>query len=407
MRFLVFIFVANLTSHLCFAQIDVSSELLLAPSATDNSQSPGLESGRYKVKKVKNLPSKKAASAQATGPAESGKPVVLPAATTTTTTVTSTSTTVKAASTKETSSPVGQLLFSPQTQSQNQAQEAEKKTNAENQTQQEMAEPSVVDQVRDMMDGKGQTVVEAYKEQIHPDDIRLNFLEVDLLPGVVSNNSKSSYSYRNYNTFSPKMLLGAKLWLTPFLGVYGQYTTTMGGDVVEDPTTETRSTAQHEWTELGFNVRKFFGMSRKSNSLQFGIHLSEYKFKVPGDSQHRVQLRSSGVGLHLLTRIPVAPSYSWTFGGKVIPRIQHTELGTGIDLSSGSNGESSRIELMVGGEFKLSRENQILWDLTTSYEKNQFNGSANTLDPESGLMPRGVAVENTFLIFSLGYRWGQ
>ena len=65
--------------------------------------------------------------------------------------------------------------------------------------------------------------------------------------------------------------------------------------------------------------------------MQFGIHISEYKFNVPGDDLTRVNLRGNGVGLHAKARIPVAPSYAWTFGGKLIPRVQQSETATGID----------------------------------------------------------------------------
>lgn len=412
MRFLVIASAVLFSSQVLLGQVDVSSELLLRPSSADNYvQAPGLDSGRYKVtkpvkpasatetntaKKIKSLPGKKVSGSETTPQADASKSVVVPP-TTSTSTTTTTLKTVKSEQKK-----VEKLLFTDPEPIK--AEIPEPKAQVEEPV---FEEPTVSDQVRDIVFGNGPVGVEEYKEQIHHDDIRLNQIEVNILPGVVSTTSKSSYSYRNYSTFAPKVSLGANFWLTPFLGVYGDYTTTMGGDVIEDSSINSRTTAQQEWTEIGFDVRKFFGMSRKSNSLEFGLFLSEYKFKVRGDSSHRVQLRSSGVGAHLTTRIPVAPSYSWTFGGKLIPRLQHAEMETGINLSSGSGGESSRVDLMLGGEFKLARQNQIIWDITTSFEKNQFNGQANMVDPETGVAPRGVSVENTFVIFSLGYRWGQ
>lgn len=399
MRFSVFIAVTIFPFIASWGQVDISSELLLMPQQDSYPKAPGLESGRYKMKrptktepdsgnemtivlkKQKTLPKKKVPGAEVK---METVPLVAP---------------VKAS--KPEQKKVEELLFSePSPKPPGSEAPPENKEVV-------FEEPSVSEQVRDIVLGNNPEVVEAYKEQIHPDDIRLNRIEVDVLPGVVSTTSASSYSFRSYNTFSPKILLGANFWMTPFLGIYGSYTTTMGGDVVEDSSIKSRTTVQQEWTEIGLDVRKFFGMSRKSNSLEFGLHLSEYKFKVRGDSTHRAQLRSSGIGFHLMTRIPVAPSYSWIFGGKLVPRIQHAEMETGINLSSGSSGESSRVDLMLGGEFKLARQNQILWDITTSFEKNQFNGQANLVDPETGLAPQGVAVENTFVIFSLGYRWGQ
>ncbi len=435
------------------SQVDLSSELLLRPSPR-NPDEAGLESGRYKqksakgpasgdemtikLKKIKSLPGKKVSGSEVPLEKDLGATtsvVITPS--TTTTSVTST-TTKTAAPKKEKESEISKLLFSqPPTNDKPAAGKTATATGpqapaAPAPTQApaplaapapvvtpapvagatvpvnaESEEPSMTDQVRDMVMGTGSDSVEAYKEQIHPDDIRMNRIEVNVAPGVISNQSKSSYSFRNYSTFSPKVSLGANFWLTPFMGLYGDYTTSMGSDVASDSATGARVSAQHEWTELGFDVRKFFGMSRKSNSLQFGIHLSEYKFVIPGDDTHRVGLRSTGIGVHLMTRIPVAPSYAWVFGGKLIPRVQHTELGTGLDLSSGSGGESTRVDLTVGGEFKLARQNQIIWSITSSFEKNQFNGQANIVDPEKGSAPKGVSVENAFYLFSLGYRWGQ
>jgi hypothetical protein len=268
-------------------------------------------------------------------------------------------------------------------------------------------QPTVVEQVKDLVADKDQPLIEAYKEQIHPDDTRLNQIEIDILAGAMSNSSASNYSYRNYNTISPQMSIGARLWMTPFLGLHGQYLTSIGADVISDAATRSRTTVQHEKTEIGFDLRRFFGMSRKANSLQYGLLFSEYKLAVPGTETHRVSIRSSGLGINLSARIPVAPTYAWTFGGKLIPRVQHKEQATGIDLSSGGLGESSRFDLSIGGEFKMVRQSQIIWELSVSHEKNQFNGQANFADPETGQKPMGVSVSNTLTVFSLGYRWGQ
>jgi hypothetical protein len=418
-----------------FGQVDASSEILLGNVASAPGSS-GIESGRYKVKAPEKKPEKKPKSgalpAKKVGTNSNNSDEQLNQATsvvvTPTTTLDAKPSTV--AETSETKAPVNpeakpppatstkvdakkkptlspapsemeKILFSKS------ATEKPVEKTAETAPTPEIEEPTVTEQVKDLVLGNQQPAVEAYKEQIHPDDIRMNRIEINIKPGVLSNTSKSSYSYRDYSSFSPKILLGAQFWLTPFLGIYGDYTTTMGADVAGEGSTRSRIMAQDEWTELGLDVRKFFGMSRKSNSIQFGIHLSEYKFSVPGDEIYRLKLKSSGFGLHLLNRIPVAPSYSWIVGGKLMPRIQHAEIETGLTASSGSTGESSRIELMVGGEFKMSRQNQIVWDVTAAFEKNQFGGQASAIDPETGSKPKGVSVENTFILISFGYRWGQ
>lgn len=260
-----------------------------------------------------------------------------------------------------------------------------------------IAEPTVFDK----------PAVEAYKEQIHSDDIRMNQIEIDIMPGVVNNDSRADYSFRNYSTFSPAILFGAEFWMSPFLGVYGNYMTSLGADIVSNDGQNARVPAKHEWTELGVDIRKFFGMSRRANSIEFGINYSEYKFTLPGDEPNRVRLKTAGFAFHFSTRIPTAPTYAWNFGGTIAPRLAHSEVGTGIDLQSGSSPETSRVSFDIGGEFKMARQNQVIWKFNVGFEKNQYVGPANQVDPETGITPSGVSVRNTFTGFSLGYRWGQ
>jgi hypothetical protein len=267
--------------------------------------------------------------------------------------------------------------------------------------------PSMADQVKDLVLGKEQPTLEAYKEQIHPDDIRLNRLEINVSPGYIYHESKSTYSYRSYQLFSPYVALGAQIWLTPFIGIGGRHGTSLGADVSEAGIASTHIPVTYEDSEVSIDFRRFFGFSRRSNSLKFGIYFSEDKFLVPGDNMNRVSTRSSGLGLKFDSRFPIAPSYAWTFGGRVQPRISHAEMATGLSLQSGESPQASRVGLNCGGEFKLSRESQIIWNLSFSIEKDQFTGPATSVDPETSLTPSGVSVTQTQSLFTLGYRWGH
>lgn len=268
-------------------------------------------------------------------------------------------------------------------------------------------QPTVIEQVKEIISDGEQPLIQAYREQVHPDDVRLNRIEINIGGGVLANTAKSNYSFRNYSTFSPQLSVGAGVWMTPFLGLSGSYYTSVGADVLSDISTNSKSQVQHETTELSFNLRKFFGMSRRANSIEYGLFYTDYHFSVPSDDLHRISLKSSGVGIHLSTRIPVAPTYAWIFGGKIVPRMKHQEQTTGIDLSSGNNGESSRVDLFLGGEIKMNRKSQIIWNLSVIHEKNQFSGQANRVDPETGQRPNGVSVNNNMTLFNFGYRWGQ
>lgn len=267
--------------------------------------------------------------------------------------------------------------------------------------------PSVVDQVVDLVTGTDPQDVKAYIEQVHPDDLRMNKVELEVGSGVLTNHSDSNYSFRDYKSSSPNLYLGAQVWLTPFLGPYGQVSSSLGADVKGDASTNSRISVKHENTEVGIDLRSFFGISRKAPSVEYGIHFLDYKMAVPGDSTDRVKLHSSGIGFHLSARLPSTPHYSWIFGGKLVPRLNHSEKDTGISLRSGTGVESSRVEVNVGGEIKMSRKNQIIWGVSGAYEKQQFTGAASDADPATSQIPVGVSVNNSFILFSFGYRWGQ
>lgn len=392
----LFFLISLLTSLAVQAQVDPSSELLLS---SEKHKSDAIETGRYQIRapaqadtmkirlkkeKPGKLPGKKVKGRESMidSMIEQSTSVVYSPSPVTTSTVTTTTTMKSVTTTTSTTTTTTTLPLI-------------------------VEQPNLIEQVKSIVSDDEQPIIEAYKEQIHPDDVRLNQIEIAIKSGALSNTANSNYSFRNYSTFSPHMGIGGKLWLTPFLGLYGQYITSLGADISSDAGTGNHVSVQHEITEIGFDLRKFYGMSRKANSLQYGLFFSDYKMSVPGDDAHRVHLRSSGLGIKLSARVPVAPTYSWIFGGKLIPRVQHHERATGISLSSGSPGESTRVDLSLGGEFKMSRQSQIIWDLTISHEKNQFSGEASHTDPETGQKPKGVSVNNTLTIFSLGYRWGQ
>ncbi|GIL18787.1 MAG: hypothetical protein BroJett040_25380 [Oligoflexia bacterium] len=267
-------------------------------------------------------------------------------------------------------------------------------------------EASFSDQMKSLIDGD-RSQIEAYKEQVHSDDVRLNRVEIEVTPGVMYNASRASMSYRNYQQFAPTLGFGAELWLTPLFGIRGKVTNTMGSDVSSNASTTNRVPAKNEWSDLALDFRKYFGLSRKSNSLTFGLHYSNYQFLVPSDELTRIRTRSSGFGVHLVGRLPTAPSYTWVFGGFVQPRLTHVEASTGLNLQSGTGQESSKIGISLGGEFKMSRQHQIIWELGTQFERNQFNGSSNIVDTETGVVAQSVSVTNSWSFFSLGYRWGR
>lgn len=267
-------------------------------------------------------------------------------------------------------------------------------------------EPGIRTQAESLFNDGAQKVYEFYKEQIHEDDIRNNRLEIEVSPTAVYNDSSSNYSFREYQSFFNALKVRSNVWLTPLIGVSGQILFSFAADV-DSVIDQSRVSTKYEFMDVGLNFRKFFGMSRKSNSLEFSILFNENKTSPTSDNLSRPKLSSSGFGVGLKARLPTSFSYAWVIGGSFFPRLQHDESETGIDVNSGSMEESARIGLDLGGEWKFDRESQVIWNLGLSSERNVFDGTANLPDPSTGATPSNVSVTNTLYMFSLGYRWGH
>ncbi|AHZ85755.1 hypothetical protein Bb109J_c0094 [Bdellovibrio bacteriovorus] len=271
----------------------------------------------------------------------------------------------------------------------------------------EVEEPTIGEQAESLFSDKASKIFEFYREQIHEDDIRNNRLELDVMPVVAYNDSQSNYTFRDYQSFFNALKIRSNVWFTPLIGVSGQILFSFAADVDSVQADQSRVSAKYEFVDLGLNFRKFFGVSRKSNSLEFSLLLSDNKMTVPSDNTSRVRIKTQGLGVGLKARIPTSANYAWTLGGSFFPRLQHSESATGVNIQSGASEESVRIGLDVGGEWKFTRESQMIWSLGASAERNVFDGAAGLPDPGTGLTPNNVSVTNSLYMFSLGYRWGH
>lgn len=273
--------------------------------------------------------------------------------------------------------------------------------------QKEFQEPTIGEQAESLFSRKTDKIYDFYREQINEDDIRHNRAELDILPIVAYNDSQSNYSFRDYQSYFNGLQFKANVWFTPLIGVTGKIMFSLAADVDSMAADKSRIPAKYEMVDLGINFRRFFGVTPKSNSLEFSLIFSENKMITPSNNVDRVRLKSQGFGVGLKTRMPSSSNYAWVFGGSFFPRLQHTESETGINLESGASGENIRIGLDLGGEWKFTRESQMVWNLGMSAERNIFTGVSNIPDPSTGLTPSNVGVTNSMYIFSLGYRWGH
>jgi len=271
----------------------------------------------------------------------------------------------------------------------------------------EMEEPTISEQAQSILSSEPEKILDFYQAQLEEDDSRRNKVEIGFAPSFATIESSSNYSFRNYRSVFTGMNLGANVWLTPAVGVGGNFMFSLGADTSGDALTGTRSPARFEYLDAGLKFRQFFGFSQMSKSVQFDILYSDYKLNVNADDLYRAKLKTAGLGLKMTLRLPTSKDVAWLIGGSFYPRLQHTESKSGIDISSGNNTENVRMGLQLGSEIKLSRESLIFYEASMSSEKNMFEGAAKSADPATGVIPKNVSVTNALYLFSLGYRWGN
>ncbi|MBC7370766.1 MAG: hypothetical protein H7326_04325 [Bdellovibrionaceae bacterium] len=274
-------------------------------------------------------------------------------------------------------------------------------------TEKPLEEPTLTQQAQSLFASESGKVNNFYETKFEENDYRQNKVEISFAPGFATTESSSNFSYRNYRSVFSGMNLGANVWLTPAMGLGGNFMFSLGADTSADAVTGTRTPARFEMLDVGLKFRKFFGFSSTSKSLETNLMYTDSQMTVPSDDVNRARLKTSGVGIKMILRVPTSSEFSWMFGGSFYPRLQHSEEKTGVSVNSGSNVENTRIGLQFGSEINLSQQSQIFYELSGSSERNLFEGTAGITDPATGTKPKNVSVTNSLYMFSLGYRWGN
>lgn len=270
----------------------------------------------------------------------------------------------------------------------------------------EIEEPQVVEQVKTLF-GSDDSAIRLYEEKVHPDDPRLNRLEIEGRAGFTSVKSSSNYSFRDYQSSFATMDLKSNVWMVPGFGLTGSIRFSMGGSVRGDDATQSMDRVRDEEMMVGFLFRRHFGLSRLSPSLEFSVLYLDHSFNVSTDSTTRPRWNSNGLGLGLESRLPTSAEHAWILGGRFFPRLKHSESKTSISVESGEPGENIRLDLFAGGELSFGKGHSFIYGLEVGAERDQFDGPASVPDPKSGVTPSNVTVTNALLNFSFGYRWGR
>jgi hypothetical protein len=241
----------------------------------------------------------------------------------------------------------------------------------------------------------------------HLEGRRLNILELDIAPMFLYNDARSEYWFRDYQTVGPGFSAEARVWLNPSFGLQTSYASTLSGHISDSHTGARNVAATHQWLSAGIRSRRFLTAARQSPVLTFGLDFQEYQFRVPSDAQLHGRLRTMGAKLVLESEWPTSDTYSWLVGFSILPKAQHKEVATDLDLRSGANVETNSIGLSLGGRVTFNRSNAVFFKISQNVEKNIFTGAAGTADPRTGVAPTGVAVLNSFTMLQLGYSWGK
>jgi len=261
-------------------------------------------------------------------------------------------------------------------------------------------------QARDAVVGGSPEALEEYRSFLPPDDPRRNMIELKVAPILLYNDSNSSYWYRSYQMFAPGYFFGSDIWVTPLFGLNASYTKTVTGSINDSSTTNNFVPASQEWLTLGLRFRRFYGYGKNVPMLTVGLDYREYDFRIPGGDPQRVGLKTTGARLLFETNIPSSNRYSWVYDVEVTPFNQHQEISAG-NPQSGTDNQTFGFGLGIGGEYKLARTSRMFYKISYFLERSQFSGAATRADPNTGVIPSNVPVNNAFTMFQFGYIWGR
>jgi hypothetical protein len=266
---------------------------------------------------------------------------------------------------------------------------------------------NILVRARDALMGGPPEILDEYRSYLQPDDIRRNIIEIKLAPVILYNDSQSPSFTRSYNGFTPGLYFSNDIWFTMFFGLNTTYRVSLNGGVPGDPQNSTYVNASHEWASIGLRFRRFYGFGKSVPSLELGVDLREYQFRVPSDDPTRAKLKSTGAFLTLDAKIPASARYTSIYSFGVSPWHTHNEANSGMAVLSGTQNTTFVLDAGFGGEYKLDRTSRVFWKLDYELQRSLFSGSATGADPVTGMTLTNVPVNNGFLMFHFGYTWAK
>lgn len=239
------------------------------------------------------------------------------------------------------------------------------------------------------------------------DDRRDTVLEISFAPGYLYNDSKSTFSPRNYFLNAPVMNVDATVWVAKSIGIKTSYTGSLNANITDSFNNTRNTSASDQWFAVGARSRSFFGEGPTAPTLQIGVDYREFEFKIPSDSQLRNKLSTSGVFVLVEGELPTSGLASWVFGADFGPRLNHKEISNATSFQTGTEPSTTSVGVHLGQRFRFDRTQSLFWKLSYSAERNLFSGSTSIADPVNGSPQSNVSVTNSFSMFRLGYTWSD
>jgi len=251
------------------------------------------------------------------------------------------------------------------------------------------------------------TAPDAPIEQFHPQDSRLNLVNLSASAGYLYQDSSSQSWFRDYSSSGPGIRLEADIWFSQKVGINIDYFTTLSADIRSEPTTDKRAIVDHRNLSAGFTFRRFSSFSRKSPVVVWGINYTEYQMIVPKTEANRTRLKSTGPSINLELIMPKTFNEAWFIGAELFPKIKVEEEKTSVQVKSGKDLSAYGFTVSFGQRYSIDREGQVFWRLSHRLDKSVYNGVASPDDPITGVPKEGVAVTTGTSLFEIGYTWGD
>lgn len=229
-------------------------------------------------------------------------------------------------------------------------------------------------------------------------------LEFTLGSLLIANESESNSSLREYKSLLQALQVQGRFWISEQVAIEGQILNSLNGNITDSSADQTQTPLNFEEMKLSLIHQNSF---EAYNRVRFNLSYLDSKYKLSSMADAKLGHQSSGLGFGISFLKAESSQFNWTFATEIFPRLSHQENSGLSGAHSGSAPQSSRVDISVGGEYHLNPRSVVIWGLDYNYTKNLFEGPASAADPLTSVVPENVSVDQTSLIFRLGYRWGR